>query len=365
MPYAGVLFAHARVNQKARKEQQKWLLPTELPQVSLVIAFRNEEKNLLSLLNSLAGQDYPHADLEIILVDDHSTDRGFQVLSDALPAENRFVIQLHQSPPQSAGKKDAIAFGVAQSRSELILMSDADVQFSSHWVRNMVLVHMQTQADMVCGSVQIVPKKWVEHAEAIEFSALIAVAAAGIEAGKPNLSNGANLLVRKSVFTEAQSARKDSGIASGDDVFLMHHLQRLGKKIRFCHLENSAVSIAAQTSWATFENQRIRWASKWNSGIPGSKRFAAIAVWAFYLVFLLVFFGLGSTRSWMPLCILLAVKTAAETHFLLPFLFKSGFGKNSIRIALMQIPYAYYVVYFGIRVLCARQYVWKGRNIRL
>jgi cellulose synthase/poly-beta-1,6-N-acetylglucosamine synthase-like glycosyltransferase len=50
---------------------------TRTPKVSVLVPARNEAVNLPRLLPSLLGQDYPN--LEIILLDDHSTDNTLQV----------------------------------------------------------------------------------------------------------------------------------------------------------------------------------------------------------------------------------------------------------------------------------------------
>jgi glycosyltransferase involved in cell wall biosynthesis len=42
--------------------------------VSIIIAVRNEEKNIATCLSDLLNQDFPHANFEIIVVDDHSVD---------------------------------------------------------------------------------------------------------------------------------------------------------------------------------------------------------------------------------------------------------------------------------------------------
>ena len=47
--------------------------------VSIVIAFRNEEENIPFLLEDLSKQDYPLKCIELILVDDFSNDNSFEL----------------------------------------------------------------------------------------------------------------------------------------------------------------------------------------------------------------------------------------------------------------------------------------------
>src|SRR5579862_3950698 len=56
-------------------------LPAQPPRVSLIIAARNEERNIETALQSLLVQDYPG--YEVIVVDDRSTDATPQILARA------------------------------------------------------------------------------------------------------------------------------------------------------------------------------------------------------------------------------------------------------------------------------------------
>ena len=55
----------------------------QLPSVSIIIAARNEEENLPTLLKNLTKQSYPLDKLEVIIVNDRSTDRTEEILKEA------------------------------------------------------------------------------------------------------------------------------------------------------------------------------------------------------------------------------------------------------------------------------------------
>ncbi len=77
--------------------------------VSVVVAVRNEEKNIRRLLDSLHKLDYPREALEIILVDDHSEDLTRKIIG-AFRKENR-IDHIILGKPEKYGKKAAIAHG--------------------------------------------------------------------------------------------------------------------------------------------------------------------------------------------------------------------------------------------------------------
>ncbi len=53
----------------------------DLPSVSVIVAARNEEDNILDCLRSLDNLIYPEDKIEIILVNDHSTDKTGEIIS--------------------------------------------------------------------------------------------------------------------------------------------------------------------------------------------------------------------------------------------------------------------------------------------
>ena len=96
------------------------------PRVSIVVAARNEARGIAPAMRSLLALDYP--DLDVIAVDDHSTD-GTRAILDQLAGEDPRlrVLEVEELPAGWLGKNHALHLGAAQARGELILFTDADV----------------------------------------------------------------------------------------------------------------------------------------------------------------------------------------------------------------------------------------------
>ena len=93
----------------------------ELPTVSIIISARNEQKNIANLLTSLAQLTYPKDKLEIIIVNDRSSDKTAEMLKIA---ENEFpkisVIHIKETPLGWAPKKWALQQAIEKSKYEII-----------------------------------------------------------------------------------------------------------------------------------------------------------------------------------------------------------------------------------------------------
>ncbi len=99
---------------------------TEAPPVSVVIAARNEERNLEPALASVLAQRY--GPLEVIVVDDRSTDATGAILDRMAAANPRLcVIHVTELPAGWLGKNHALHAGASEAKGEYILFTDADV----------------------------------------------------------------------------------------------------------------------------------------------------------------------------------------------------------------------------------------------
>jgi cellulose synthase/poly-beta-1,6-N-acetylglucosamine synthase-like glycosyltransferase len=264
-----------------------------------VVAARNEEKLIIPLLESLSRQDYPADLLEIIIVNDNSTDRTPIVVSEfteKLKKQSALNIRLIFNP--FPGKKRAIRYGIEKASGELILTTDADCVVGPGWVNaharaygycrvsvqagveGMGSVSAQAgaytsggenthtaaagagSADMILGEVYHGPgKSFTSRFGMFEFSALQAITEAAVVAGHPVMCNAANMSFRRDVYLRHTVEMRD-GLPSGDDIFLMHAIKRAGGTIGYAGSSAAAVETATAVTAAALLRQRARWASK-------------------------------------------------------------------------------------------------------
>ena len=93
-----------------------------------MIPARNEERNLEQALQSVLALDYP--DLEIIVVNDRSTDDTGAILEKMAERDTRLaVVTIDDLPTGWIGKPHALHVGAQQARGEFILFTDADIVF--------------------------------------------------------------------------------------------------------------------------------------------------------------------------------------------------------------------------------------------
>ncbi len=334
--------------------------PEVQEEVCILIALRNEEKNLPRLFRCLEKQTYPG--FQVIFIDDHSGDASFDLINGYCQSHtNARSIQL---PEGNTGKKQALSLAMEQVHSPWVLCTDADTFMGTDWVLKMMECAQNPNAVFVSGPVAMEEDgSWFSRWQALEFSGLIAVGAAGILLDRPTMCNGANLLYRREAFEEVGGFSGNENVASGDDQFLMHRIHaRYPGGLYFCMEQKAIVHTETQTSFRKFVSQRIRWASKNGQFERKAVSNEMTGVWL-VAAFLLLDIGIGfyAPFFFVAFFIFFFTKLLLERHFykqVLPFFQGSAWIKNFWLSELVEVVYVVGIGLLGKFVA----YEWKGRK---
>lgn len=331
--------------------------------VSVVVAFRNEEKHLPALLKALSQQVYPAEKLELILVNDHSEDESVKKVS---AFQSPFNLRLIELPSGSAGKKKALTAGIAMAQGDWILTTDADCMMGEYWVQTMLSHAQSSGARLVFGPVMYRYRKgWSVDVQSIELSSLIGSGAALWQMGYPTMCNGANLLYRKELVYGEDVYRKNDHLASGDDEFLMHEVFKANPKdVSFVKNKESLVQTEASSSWVEFYQQRKRWASKWGAYRLVHVKLIAFGVFSLNFCYAFLPFLLLCTEKLMPwILIAYLVRWFFDGIFLKEIICFYDKPFNLVSYVGVALLYPYYVL---LSALAGRwgKYNWKGRTVR-
>jgi chlorobactene glucosyltransferase len=118
--------------------------------VSVVVPARNEERGVEAGVRSHLEQDYPRDALEVVVVDDRSTDRTPEILS-RLAAEypSLAVVRGVEPPAGWLGKPHALAQGIAHAKGEVLFLADADVRYDPPALREAVALLDARRLDLL------------------------------------------------------------------------------------------------------------------------------------------------------------------------------------------------------------------------
>lgn len=108
----------------------------DAPEVTVLVTAHNEADNIQSCLRAIMAQDFPMERVEILLVDDRSTDETVaRALELNLPSLR--VLHIDEPPTDLTARQAALDLGLREARGEIVLITDADGRVSREWIREL------------------------------------------------------------------------------------------------------------------------------------------------------------------------------------------------------------------------------------
>jgi len=144
----GPIAAIARASRSRSLDDERAEPPHDAPLVSIVIPARNEARNIAPCVESALASSYPR--LEVIVVDDHSTDETGAIAASIAARDPRLrVIVPPPLPNDWFGKQWACATGAAKTRGTVIGFLDADTRQAPDLVTRVVNAMATRNADLI------------------------------------------------------------------------------------------------------------------------------------------------------------------------------------------------------------------------
>lgn len=333
--------------------------------VSVLIAARNEEDKLGNTIRDILSQDYPQGLLQLIVVDDHSTDRTAEIVL-SYASRGVKLIRLNEDKPLNSYKKKAITTAIELAEGELIITTDADCRMSSSWISTIVSFYESGDYKMISSPVVYFEEKNAfEEMQTLEFLFLIGLGASGIGNKMPSTCNGANLAYRRDVFFQLHGFHGIDDLASGDDELFLHKVaSAYPRGIGFCKSREAMVYTHAKTNLKELIQQRKRWASKSTRYKNKGVVILGVSVWLFNLLIILhILAGFINPAFWCIGLITISAKMVVELLFLIPVCNFAGRKRLLLYQPVLSLIHIVYLVYIGIAGNSGK-YNWKGRMVR-
>lgn len=328
----------------------------DLPTVSVVVAVRNEENNILSCLESLNNLIYPDDKLEIIIVDDASTDKTETIINDFMKDEPRFKIKklAEEESGKLKGKVRAMAEGIKISSREIILTTDADCVVNPLWAKT-IASYYQNNVGLVNGFTSQFVNSQFSGMQAIDFIYLLFVAAGAINLNKPVSCIGNNMSFRKKAYEET-GGFENLPFSVTEDFLLLNSIHKLSKYKLIYPLDiNSLVIGNPCGSIKELFNQKKRWAV---GGLETPPAGILLMLWASLTNLFILLTPFFFSAVWLYLAFF---KIAIDFFVLLPVNQKLGLQKNLKYFPVFQIYYVIYVLVLPFVILFSKKVKWKDR----
>jgi len=345
-------------------------LPDPEPSVSIVIPARDEADQIEDCIDRILACDYPKDRLEVIVVDDFSTDATAQRVRASQPAfagatePTVRLLQLNEKQQDNGGHKpEAVAHGVEAASGTVVLTTDADCIVGPNWIRSMVR-RCTPETPFVAGAVRYrFSHRYFERLQALAFAGLVAFGAGTLGLGLPTYCNSANLAFRRDLLAAVPNVSGERDGAAGDELLLQHVAYGTDRDVAFNADPDAAVTTEPAPDVDTYIHQQARWASM-GARYPFLRpRLLVVSMWALHPVLLGACAAALALPAWrQPTIAALLAKMAGDLLLTVPFL--KHFDQNDLSrstiatelMLLVVVPIAGFLGSFGT-------VEWKGRTL--
>lgn len=319
--------------------------------ISVLIPFRNEAKNLPLLIDSIRKLYlFP---TEILFINDHSEDQ-YALIFESL--ELPCAWKLLQLNDDEEGKKAALYKGISASSSEYILTWDADITVPSDYFRALCKIPL---SDMVVMPVSMPGQNVQELFFEMDYQYLNAINTCISGYSYPISASGANLLFSKNVFLQTGSGKEYAHISSGDDLFLLKDFRKAGKTVELAYAFPLIVSTSPPATIEEFLQQRVRWAGKTGKVNDKTATLLGITGMIYHNTYWLLLFSGISLRQFVFLTLF---KITLDAMVIIPYYRLLGRTRAILFIPLFSLIYPFYMLLLIVLSLFYEP-TWKGREV--
>ena len=209
--------------------------PTDAPLISVICPARNEARHIAEFVRAALASTYPR--LELIIVDDHSTDGTGALARAAGAGDARLrVIDPPPLPEGWFGKQWACHAGAQQARGSVMLFTDADTRHGADLLVRLWHAMRRRQSDLisVAGRQELV-SFWERVVQPSVFAVLVSTfggteAVSNSTRPRGKIANGQCFMVRRDVY-DALGGHEAVRQFVAEDLMLAQQWCAAGKRV--------------------------------------------------------------------------------------------------------------------------------------
>jgi cellulose synthase/poly-beta-1,6-N-acetylglucosamine synthase-like glycosyltransferase len=327
----------------------------DLPRATVIVAARNEEKNINNCLVSLSKLAYAGGKLEIIIVDDFSEDGTGNIIDEFIKDKPLFKKITPDKNSALKGKVNAVASAIKIASGEIILLTDADCIVTDTWAITLASYYKKN-VGIVNGFTIIKDVNIFSALQGIDLVFLLSAASGTINLEYPVSSIGNNMSFRKEAYLES-GGYENLPFSVTEDFMLLHGISGLKKyKIIYPLLKESLVVSKPCTGLRELLIQKKRWSRGGLVAPVGGFLIMGIAFISNLLVLLTPLF-------FSPVWLYLAVfKIIIDYLFLYPVYTVLDIKNQLKYFVFFQVYFILYTTILPLILVFSRKISWKGRN---
>jgi glycosyltransferase involved in cell wall biosynthesis len=345
------------------------------PTVSVIVPARNEEACLAACIESLLAQPNVQSNVqsdgafEIIVVDDHSTDRTREIARSFSDREVHSevhpkvrVIEAPTLPAGWTGKNNAVIAGARAARGEWLLFTDADTIHLPGSLARSIAEANRHKAAMLSYSPEQIVESLVEKAVMPVIFAELAATFRPSQVSDPRspaaAANGQYILITREAYDAVGGHAAIAGNLL-EDVALARAVKRSGRKIFFRY----AADAVRTRMYRTFPQLREGWTKNLALLFPSPVRLAVLRTMEFVLIVSSFAIAIMSTlRAHVRPAAVAAILAVTLYTFFLARIRRAHFSWDANLLAIFGLPLFSYLLLRSTIFHKRGNVSWKGRT---
>ncbi len=329
------------------------------PFISIIVAARNEEKNIGNCIRSLKKINYPKDRYEVILINDNSTDLTKSIMLKETQDSDEFILldTIDYINPNLIGKVNALAYGISKSRGELYMMTDADCEIPENWVLE-TSRYLYDNVGLICGFTKVDFRgSLFSKLQSIDWIYLQSIASSSSGINFELSCIGNNLTVSSDAY-KTIGGYDNLKFSVTEDLALMRRIKKENKfKILFPVNPNCLVKTEACKNFSELYRQKKRW-FKGGIGINWLGYILGIELYASNILILFGFLFLGLEVYLLTVLF----KIISELLIIIPVYRKFNYKGLLRYFPLFQIYFALIGLLLPFTFITGSKIEWKGRK---
>ena len=328
------------------------------PFVSVIVAARNEETNIGVCIESLLKLDYPRDKLEIIIMNDRSTDRTGEVVRSYLSSNPELVcMEAVETEGRLKGKTRALVQAIKKSKGEIIFTTDADCTVKPSWVKDMVK-YFDKNTGVVNSYTIIEPQNVYWGFQSFDWLYLLSIASGADGINNQLSCVGNNMSYRREAYDEVGGYENIKFSVTEDFMLLKTIRDKTKWKVKYPVNENIVNYTLPCADSKELYRQKKRW-GKGGLDIRITGFFVGLIGWSSAAAVLF-----GWLFAGLEVYLLFVIsKLLIDTLFVLVPAVKFKMYKVFIYLIPFEIYFALYAFFMPFILLFDRQVVWKEQKL--
>lgn len=325
------------------------------PYVSVLIAARNEEANIIQCLESINKLDYPQDRLEVLIGNDQSEDATEKLVKEFIKDKSNFrLVNISSTLGNARGKANVLAHLAKSATGDYFCITDADIKVPSGWVKA-IMAKFEKGIGIVSGVTLVDGKGILAKLQNIEWAYAFANIQVATDNGFPITAVGNNMAISKEAYKGIGGYEKIP-FSVTEDYELFKQTILKGYHFKNCM---SKELLAISSPVATLKGLLIQ-RRRWMQGALELPWFLvmALALQGMFFLFLVAGFLLS---PWITLVLWLG-KIGLQTLLVYFVYDRVGYDKSNLKYMLV---FEVYSLLFSVASILnyffARKIKWKGR----